>query len=1178
MRLNQLDIKGFKSFADKTNIRFDDNITGIVGPNGCGKSNVVDAIRWVLGEQKTSSLRLEKMENVIFNGTKKRKPSGLAEVTLTFDNTRNTLPTEFTSVTVSRTLYRDGDSGYKLNGVPCRLKDITNLFLDTGIGSDSYAIIELKMIDEILNDRDNSRRKLFEQAAGISKYKQRKKETLLKLNATDADLNRVEDLLFEIEGNLKTLEKQAKKAVRYQKLKEEYKTTSLNLTMVQLQDIKNSYKLLEQQQEEERVKLTGTDKKIAELNSKIEAEKARLLDQEKHLSQAQKQVNEINQKISKLENERNMKRQEQQFLNEKKEQLSRQIAESGPRKAQIAKELESLEALLKENNETVSELKNKLTEQQQQKQSLETEKVDSDNALQKLLNQKSELEKQIFQHEKELAVIESRYQTLEINFKEAGEEEKIKAASLSKLDEEFNQTTAILEEKKKAVEKAEQDMIAFNEKLNAFAAEKEALKDKLTKVERKADAKKNEYTLVKSLVDNMEGFPESIRYLRKQTDRMKNIPLLSDIIYTEDNYRTAIESYLEPYLNYFVVPDWETAAQAVDLLKGSAKGRANFFILSAFEKKYPKAAKIEGLEAVKDLIDTDENFRPVVDALFHHVYITTKSDEQVPESLNDDIVVLDKGGSWVRGSKQLSGGSVGLFEGKRIGRAKSLEKLKKEIEKLDKESWEIKGSLDKLKNEEQRFQQENPEVNVKTATDALRQTEQSRKLIEERILQTKKTISESQQKNTGITEEIHKLESQRGEHFETLKKLKAELKEVTDKYQSLLEENQNKQADLQSKRDIFNETQLLYHQKLNRSESLEKDIQNKKEQSEDLNKNEIHADRELKTATAKLKEIASRLSEIETQLQTSYTEKEQQELNLTEDENRFFKAKGDVQKQEKLLSVERDAHRSGEQLIQRINDKITEIKIQLSGLKERLQAEFKTDINDLINAEPEADWNETDLSEKVEQLKKRIENFGEVNPMALEAFNEMKSRYDFISEQRKDLLDAKTSLTNTIQEIEDTAKEKLLDAFYKVRENFIMVFRGLFTEEDNCNLTLSDPENPLESSIQIFAQPKGKRPQVVDQLSGGEKALTALSLLFSLYLLKPAPFCILDEVDAPLDDANIEKFNKTIREFSKQSQFIIVTHNKITMSSVDVIYGVTMAEQGVSKVVPVNFGDLKAAS
>ncbi|MDB5282322.1 MAG: chromosome segregation protein, partial [Bacteroidota bacterium] len=599
MQLTTLEIKGFKSFAEKTTIHFNNKITGVVGPNGCGKSNVVDSIRWVLGEQKTSMLRLEKMENLIFNGTKSRKPSGMAEVSLTFENTKNLVSTDYKTITITRRLYRDGESEYLLNGVTCRLKDINTLFMDTGVGSDSYSIIELGMVDEILNDREGSRRKLFEQAAGVSKYKKRKKETIDKLKGTDADLERVKDLLFEIEGQLKTLESQAKKTKRYYELKNEYKDLSLLLAKYNLQSYKETYKTLEEQKQKHEDQKLELDTLIKQAEAGLEKEKLDNVDKEKALFEVQKKLNTLVAGVGEKENERNLLSSQIKYALDKKDTANKQIVEASDQVEKLRLSIEKL-SIDKESEEKILDArKNELSVLETELNGIRSQHGNLKDALssdQKLFTEK---ERQIFELEKKLAVNRSSNESLQRDLSQSEEDVQKKRMELEQLQKDFEQ----LKSDKEAVEVKLTSLINEEEnkkkEISELESSIEKTRQELTQETRTLDAKKNEYELTKSLVENLEGFPESIKFLKKNAKWSKEAPLLSDVIYCAEEFRVAIENYLEPYLNYYVVQNLQEAIMAVNLLNDSAMGRANFFVLDEFEKYEPKPAlQIEGVKAV----------------------------------------------------------------------------------------------------------------------------------------------------------------------------------------------------------------------------------------------------------------------------------------------------------------------------------------------------------------------------------------------------------------------------------------------------------------------------------------------------------------------------------------------------------------------------------------------------
>ena len=841
MRLNKIEIKGFKSFGDKTIINFNSGVTGIVGPNGCGKSNIVDAIRWVLGEQKTSLLRSDKMENIIFNGSKSRKKLQLAEVSISFDNTKNLIPTEYSTVTVTRKYFRSGDSEYLLNDVKCRLKDITNLFLDTGISSNNYAIIELSMVDNILNNKDNSRLHLFEEAAGISKFRKRKKETFNKIKQTELDLDRVEDLVYEIEKNLRSLKRQAKQTEKYHKYKDEYKIISINVALEVSKTTMSSLK--EQKQKLTKVENENTKvvTDLAKKNSKLESAKSSLIPYEKKLLKLQKKLNQVLDKIRNFEESKRMKSQKAKMLIEKIEDLRDRI------------------------------------------------KYDTES------NKRSEfsissIQKEISSNEKELKKVIDKL--------------KITKKDYTKYEEE--------------------------------------LKDKNVKI-----------TDIKEVEDQFRQLNHNLESISNKRNQVERLLLLDNI-----DKKSVVE-------------------------------------------------KIKSID--KEILELKKGFKTI---------------ENLFKTENKEIIRINK--LFSEKSKDLSTDEI------------KYNSLKNNIESLKKE------------------------MEYKNAT-----YESNKRRIAQNIDNLKKS-----------EKEVVKIDTDTDSNDNSLIKL--------------YDEKSKAEKDLQKFEDEYYKLKST----INLDDSSIKELQNKKD------------------------------------------------INLN--------------------------------LIDELKSNIYDNEIELNSVEQRLSIEFDLDIN-TCKADKDffKDTSVDSMINRREELKEKIEKIGQINPLAMEAYKEIKERHEFITKEREDLLRAKDSLLKTIEEIDIVAKESFLKSFEKIKSNFKTVFRSLFTDDDDCDLLINDEENPLESSIEIMAKPKGKKPLTINQLSGGEKTLTATSLLFAIYLLKPAPFCIFDEVDAPLDDANIDKFNKIVNKFSNTSQFIIVTHNKRTMNNADIIYGITMPEQGVSKVVPVDLRNLK---
>ena len=840
MKLSKIEIKGFKSFGDKTIINFNDGVTGVVGPNGCGKSNVVDAIRWVLGEQKTTLLRSDKMENIIFNGSKSRKKLNLAEVSITFDNTKNLIPTEYSNVSITRKYFRSGESEYFLNDIKCRLKDITNLFLDTGITSNNYAIIELSMVDNILNDKDNSRMKLFEEASGISKFKKRKKETLNKIDYTDKDLERVDDLIHEIEKNLRSLKRQSEQTKKFYELKDKYKKLSINLAIktteektIRLNKLKTDLKKIEVND----VKLSSG---IAKKNANLESLKSSLISFEKELMKKQKIVNDKLERIRKHEENKKIKKEKLKFLEIKSDELNKKI------------------------------------------------KLDEESNSRSLFSIES-IKKEILQEEN----------------------------SLQKLSKKLNKT-----------------------------------KEEFSKFEKEID---NKQIKTSSLDEINENF-RSINFNLKSIQEKKN-QIISLIQIEEMNKKEII-------------------------LK-----------LNSFEKK--------------------------IDEILSNVNFIEKSFSNE----NKELIKLNK--QFTKKSKDLSNEEI-LFN-------------------------KIKNKINSLTNE----------LDYKSST---------------------------------------------------------------------------------------------YDYNLKQIKNNKKELLNTKDQ---------------------IKNSKNITSDKDNLLIDLYNQKDKLEIELNNYENDYQKTRDEIDKIDAEIKLNRDKKEQNLLLINEHKNEIHDLELDLNSVSERIKVEFELNILDLKLDEGVFENKSIEIVENIIlKTKEKIDKIGQINPLALETYNEMKERHEFITKEKNDLLEAKESLLKTITEIDKNATETFLDSFEKIKKYFKDVFRSLFIEDDDCDLLLSDHNSPLESSIDILAKPKGKKPISINQLSGGEKTLTATSLLFAIYLLKPAPFCIFDEVDAPLDDNNIDKFNRIIKKFSKDSQFIIVTHNKRTMMNTDIIYGITMPEQGVSKVVPVDLRNL----
>jgi chromosome segregation protein len=1170
VRLKSLEIKGFKSFADKTIVTFDEGITGIIGPNGCGKSNIIDSIRWVIGEQKISALRSENLDSLVFNGSKTRSASSMAEVSLTFENTKNLLPTEFSTITVTRRFYKNGESEYRLNDVACRLKDIHNLFLDTGVSTDSYAIIELGMVDDIIKDKDNSRRRMLEQAAGITIYKVRKKEAKNKLDATEQDLSRIEDLLFEINNQLKTLENQAKKAEKYFEIKKDYQETAIELAIASLEGFNLSYKELTGQQEAETDKKIQLEAQIALEEAALEQERLVFIEKEKDLQGLQQAFNEKLQILRTKENDKNLAAQRLTYLSDKETSLQEFLARAAGQVKTIGDSIEYTKLQVVEEEKIYNDFKNRVEQSQVELTNKRAQFDDQRAVLDGLRQEYQQIQRGQFDAEKKVAVSDTSIQNVERSQDQLTLEQTQRTSQIEELTQQLSVKESDLAIKKAHLAALQAQHETAKASIFETQAALEELRSKMAEESRTLDAKKNEYDLLKSLVDSMEGYPESVKFLHKNTGWNHNAPILSDILYVQEQYRTAVENVLEPYLNYYVVNDLKEGMQAVQLLDDNKKGKANFFLLDQLTGAQASSAPANTIAALS-VVEIDSKYAALANHLLGNVFIA--ENEQALEA-NTNGIILERTGKFVKGKYTLTGGSVGLFEGKKIGRAKNLEKLLTDIQAQESVVSHLKEQIQTKHNSVLEF-------NELLKENEIRATEQSVNTLINDVFAIKNRLENLQAAHIAavakLAEYAAKVNEEHAAIADTrvaLEALNISLQETQAKLESIELAYQAAEQAYHLASGEFNEMNLQLTKQQSKIESLQQEVVFKENQLNDLHAQIQSNTEQLTEASAAIVESRDQLAQIEVELVNLIRTKEEEELKLNEADQAYYTLRNDLQEKESAVRQQIKSKELVDQIINEIKDKLNNLKLQLSGMKERLSVEFKVELEDVLEKGRQTEETLEELQVSAEKMKKRLENMGEVNPTAIEAYTEMKKRYDFILEQKNDLVTAKESLLLTIQEVEATANQAFLETYNKARENFQKVFKALFTEEDSCDLILVDPDNLSETAVEIVAKPKGKRPSSITQLSGGERTLTATAMLFAIYLIKPAPFCILDEVDAPLDDANVGKFTQMIQKFSDNSQFIIVTHNKQTMSAVDVIYGVTMQEPGVSKLVPVDFRSL----
>jgi chromosome segregation protein len=1027
------------------------------------------------------------------------------------------------------------------------------------------------MVDDIIKDKENSRRRMLEQAAGITIYKTRKKEAKNKLDATEQDLARIEDLLFEINNQLKTLENQAKKAEKYFEIKKEYKDVAVELAKASLEGFNHTYKELNEQQEIETNKRIQLEAEIATEEAALEQEKVGFIEKERALQSMQHEFNDLLQNLRTKENDKNLATQKLHYLKEKENNLREFLNRAEGQVKTIGDSIEYTQLQVSDEESKLIELADNVAASKmdvEAKRSLYDERRAAVDALR---NQFQQIQRSQFDAEKKVAVADTSIQNLQRAAAQLTEEKQNREFQLQQLEVELKEKEESLENKRIDLQQLQEQHEKTKEQIFETQGQLEGLRNELAEENRKLDSKKNEYDLLKSLVDSMEGYPESIKFLHNNAGWNSTSPILSDIIYVKEEFRAAVENVLEPYLNYYVVNNLQEGLQAVHLLDDNKKGKANFFLMdkvSGENKNYPQPANT--IKAL-DVIEVDDQYLKLAEHLLGNVFIAENEDAI---DATTGAIILEKTGKYVKGKYTLTGGSVGLFEGKKIGRAKNLEKLQDEIILQQ-------AVVNSLKSEIQIRHNAVIGFNEQLKENAIKQTENEINQLTNQCFAAKNKIENLQAAQQNAQQRLEDLETRLQDEHDSISTTREEFTSLNESLHQTGEELKMLEQDYQlSEQDynaatyIFNENNLNLTKQQSKIATVKQELEFKQNQLNDLHAQIQNNSSQLTEASEAIVEGETALVQSEELLLQLLQTKEVEEKKLNEADQTYYNLRNALQEKESELRHKTKTKENVEHLLSAIKDKLNDLKLNLSGMKERMQVEFKVDLNEILDQYRTTETSLEELQATSDRMRKRLDNMGEVNPTAIEAYTEMKKRYEFIMEQKNDLVDAKESLLQTIQEVEATANQQFLETFNKVRENFQKVFKALFTEEDTADMVLVDPENLAETGIDIVAKPKGKRPSSITQLSGGEKTLTATALLFAIYLIKPAPFCILDEVDAPLDDANVGKFTQMIKKFSDNSQFIIVTHNKQTMSAVDVIYGVTMQEPGVSKLVPVDFRSL----
>ena len=1180
MSLSRIEMVGFKSFMAPIHLQFNPGITAIMGPNGCGKTNIVDAVRWVLGEQSARQLRSSKMENVIFNGTQQHKPMGYAVVNLTINNERGQFPLEYAEITITRKVYRSGVSEYFINKTPCRLKDIRDLFADTGTGSHSYSVIEQEMIDWVLNDVHGERRLMFEEAAGIVKYRMRREEAQRKLDLTDADLVRLEDILEELRKQVRSLKYQMAKARRYRIVRDRIRGWEVIHLRAQLSEIIAERRTAEADLTKSMTLSRSEDSSLAELERKVEEARAAHLDLERRRTELQNRRYDIRRTIQSSEEKVIQFTERQNQAGVRIDRAKREIEEAEGRLVRIterAAEVNDLsagtgskigseeEALLalsqdfRELAEKIRALTARLIDLKQTQLDFLQDQVRAKSALEHFENVLRDLDARSEETRQKITDTEKEGKGL-------AADREIKAAAQRELEEAH----AGLERERSSLADSIQDQEKRIFERERLLAEKRA---ELAHLRSKHD-------LLQRMKDNFEGFPGGARHLLASGDSRVRGPLV-EFLKVEDRFKPACEAVLAGMLEGVVVERISNALDIVNELAERNLGRVRLFAedVRSVERRADTGGVPGCLGMLGSFVKVDDSRKALVENLLGGVYLF----EDAPRAL--DFVSSERGA--LASAVTLSGvsfsGTAGVYfaggateEFSLLGRSDDLERIKETIPSLDHEVAALTISCD-----EERTARENLQARVRGLEGDIQRGRDELSRRRDELQGIEKDHAMRKEKVSLLLKTIDEIETSR---FDVLSKLEeSRLSLRMHEEGGALGPAATIESDLAAFQKRKEEAEAALTEKKIALASLKGALDKDREELRGLAGMEAQfrgiVDERRREIAASGEELAGLASAVDAERSVvrGFLEEERsfehglEELAGSLEERR---AEADaVDKELKGRKAERE----------RIFERLNEIKITLSTLETRMrslvdkaQEMYAEDLGCYLEGKelPLTDEEAAVTRDMLDREKKKLESIGPVNLAAVDEFDEKKMRLDFLESQKADLVEAKEELAEAIKKINARARSQFLETYELVRKNFQETFRILF-EGGEADLSLGEGTDPLEADIIITARPKGKRLQDIALLSGGERALTALALLFALYKAKPSPFCIFDEVDAPLDDANIQRFLRMLQAFKKDTQFIIITHNKRTMEVAETLYGVTMEERGISRVVSVDFDGIE---
>ncbi len=1183
MYLKSIEVNGFKSFANKIVFKFNHGITCIVGPNGSGKSNVADAVRWVLGEQSAKSLRGSKMEDVIFSGTQLRKPQGSAYVAITLDNSDHSLPIDYNEVTVARRVYRSGESEYLINGTVSRLKDVYSLFFDTGIGKEGYSIIGQGQIEKILNGKPEERRELFDEAAGIVKFKKNKAAAEKSLEAERDNLSRVNDILKELEKQVGPLKEQSETARKYLAFKNELKNLDVNAFLLEIEKIRTALEddqkrlqivnddieVNKQDYEQTKEEYEQIENTIEQLNSIIDSSKNEIHENKLAKERAEGEINVINQQIITLKmNDKNIHEQIDR-INSQIEAGERELSEYTSQKGNLDTSTSDVEAALEEARKKSSDMAKYIDECQQEIENCKADIIEYmhesgtlqakvgryDAMLENINFRKTQLNQRLLQFKSDDAGDKKELESLEDQLEELEANVKVILAGLDQATDQLNDNQNRNKTNRELIHNT-------NEKLSATKSKMEALRN---------------------ITERYDGYGNSIRRVMEQKQWNPGIiGVVADIITVKQEYEVAVETALGGSIQNIVTEDDATAKRMISYLKTNRLGRATFLPLNSItDRGYVRSdvLKEKGVIGVaSDLVEVDPKFNTLAKNLLGKILVVDNIDNAiaVARKNNQSLRLVTIEGELINPGGSMTGGAF-RNSSNLLGRKRELDELKEQIDNLKSTAAKAASLDEKLKAQRDQLRTDIDKFNAE-----LQQAYLRKNTLTMSIDQVKEKLAESEKVLVSIDKEISELNNQISEinnnknsladNNKKHEQMRIEAEARIDELESHSQENKDKLAEANAK---VSELMIEFNSIKQRDDFI----------VENIRRIEIDLDKyreELESFTSRVESSFAEITELEDKITSIKSDIESKTIHISDNESKvaefsekreelqlshkeFFAKREELS--EKIAGLEKDSYKLTS-IIEKNSEKSDELS---SYMWEEYEITYST-------AKEMRDENLPELpalKKEIAAVKAKIKSLGDVNVNAIDDYKEVSERYEFLKGQHDDIVSAETNLVNIISELEKSMQEQFAEKFKEIQVMFDKVFKELFGGGRGA-LELVDTEDLLETGIRIIAQPPGKKLQNMMQLSGGEKSLTAIALLFAIQSLKPSPFCLLDEIEAALDDSNVRRFAKYLNRLTKDTQFIVISHRKGTMEAADILYGITMQEKGVSTLVSVNLieGDL----